>query len=173
MTTRLVFLASLLALGCGSSQARTSPVIASSDEHVDTGPPPCTLWENQDDPTRPPADVAAPPEHARRSISGLRWCVMRPGDGNARPTEHDRVTVHYTGWTTDGQMFDSSHTRGEPATFPVNALIPGWTEGLQRMTVGEVSRFWIPQSIAYGGQMGGPRGMLVFDVELIAILPSR
>ena len=96
--------------------------------------------------------------------------MLRPGDGNARPAASDRVTVHYTGWTTDGQMFDSSHTRGEPATFAVNALIPGWTEGLQLMTVGEVRRFWIPQSIAYGGAIGGPRGMLVFDVELIAIL---
>jgi peptidylprolyl isomerase len=128
------------------------------------------VYDPSADPTIAPADVARPPEHARRSISGLRWCVMRPGDGNARPRATDRVTVHYTGWTTDGEMFDSSHTRGEPATFPVNALIAGWTEGLQRMTVGEVTRFWIPQSIAYGGSMSGPRGMLVFDVELIAIL---
>ncbi len=170
MTTRVALLASILLAACGGSHPRTSPVIASSDVHEETAPPPCTLWENQASPTTPPADVAAPPEHTRRSISGLRWCVMRPGDGGAHPTAQDRVTVHYTGWTTDGEMFDSSHTRGEPATFQVNQLIPGWTEGLQRMTVGEVTRFWIPQSIAYGGQVGGPRGMLVFDVELIAIV---
>ncbi len=141
-----------------------------SDEHVATTPAPCTSWDPTADPTRAPADVAAPPERARRSLSGLRWCVLRPGDGNARPDLHDRVTVHYTGWTTDGQMFDSSHPRGEPTTFPVDALIPGWTEGLQLMSVGEVRRFWIPESLAYGHSRGGPRGMLVFDVELIAIV---
>jgi FKBP-type peptidyl-prolyl cis-trans isomerase len=168
---RLLFVSVLLA-ACGSSHARTSPVIASSDTHIESSTPaPCTVWENQDDPTRAPADVAAPPERARRTLSGLRWCVMRPGEGNAHPTVHDRVTVHYTGWTTDGEMFDSSHTRGEPSTFPVDGVIAGWTEGLQRMSVGEVSRFWIPQSLAYGGAIGGPRGMLVFDVELIAIAP--
>lgn len=174
MNRTILFFASVLALACGGARSTTTTTTAATDTTTaaaDAPPAPCTLWENQADPTTPPADVAAAPEHARRSISGLRWCVMRPGDGNARPTASDRVTVHYTGWTTDGEMFDSSHTRGEPATFPVNALIPGWTEGLQRMTVGEVTRFWIPQSIAYGGQVGGPRGMLVFDVELIAIVP--
>jgi hypothetical protein len=174
MRPALWVIVSCLVLGCGGSRPRTSPVIASSDDHIESSTPaPCSLWENQDDPTRPPRDVAAPPEHARRSLSGLRWCVLRPGDGNAHPSEDDRVTVHYTGWTTDGQMFDSSHTRddGAPATFPVNALIRGWTEGLQRMSVGEVTRFWIPESLAYAGQMGGPRGMLVFDVELVAIAP--
>src|SRR5690349_9201047 len=109
------------ALGCGAP-ARTSPVIASSDTHLDsTTPMPCSRWDNQADPTHAPADVAAPPERAFRSATGLRWCVLRGGQGNQRPSLHDHVTVHYTGWTTDGQMFDSSHTRGEAATFPVDA----------------------------------------------------
>jgi FKBP-type peptidyl-prolyl cis-trans isomerase len=79
------------------------------------------------------------------------------------------VTVHYTGWTTDGQMFDSSVDDGQPATFALNEVIPGWTEGLQLMVEGEQRRLWIPGSLAYGNQPGQPQGMLVFDVELIKI----
>ena len=79
------------------------------------------------------------------------------------------MTVHYTGWTTDGKMFDSSVARGQPATFPLNRVIAGWTEGVQLMVVGEKRRFWIPQKLAYGGAEGAPRGMLVFDVELLGI----
>jgi peptidylprolyl isomerase len=79
------------------------------------------------------------------------------------------VTVHYTGWTTDGKMFDSSVSRGQPATFPLNKVIAGWTEGVQLMVEGEKTRFWIPQNLAYQGQAGAPRGMLVFDVELLKI----
>lgn len=79
------------------------------------------------------------------------------------------MTVHYTGWTTDGKMFDSSIVRGKPATFGLDQVIRGWTEGVQLMVEGEKTRFWIPQRLAYEGQPGGPRGMLVFDIELIAI----
>ena len=74
--------------------------------------------------------------------------------------------MHYTGWTTDGKMFDSSVTRGEPATFPLGNVIKGWTEGLQLMATGEKTRFWIPQELAYKGE-SAPYGMLVFDVELL------
>jgi peptidylprolyl isomerase len=79
--------------------------------------------------------------------------------------------VHYTGWTTDGKMFDSSVARGEPATFPLNGVIKGWTEGVQLMVVGEKRRFWIPGNLAYDNspRPGAPKGMLVFDVELLAI----
>ena len=77
------------------------------------------------------------------------------------------VTVHYTGWTTDGKMFDSSYTRKAPSTFGVNRVIPGWGEGVQLMVVGEKRRFWIPESLAYKGMEGRPKGMLVFDVELM------
>jgi len=79
------------------------------------------------------------------------------------------VTVHYTGWTTDGQMFDSSVARGEPAQFGLDQVIPGWTEGLQLMVEGERRRFWIPARLAYEGQPGRPQGVLVFDIELIRI----
>ncbi len=80
------------------------------------------------------------------------------------------MEVHYTGWTTDGKMFDSSRTRGQPARFPLRAVIAGWTEGLQLMTVGEQRRLWIPEALAYKGVPGRPAGMLVFDVELLSIV---
>lgn len=119
-----------------------------------------------------PSDVAAPPADAQRTPSNLASKVLQPGNGGNHPTARDRVTVHYTGWTTDGQMFDSSQTRGEPATFPLNRVIAGWTEGVQLMTVGEKRRFWIPQELAYRGRPGAPAGMLVFDVELLGIQPA-
>jgi peptidylprolyl isomerase len=77
--------------------------------------------------------------------------------------------VHYSGWTTDGKMFDSSVVRGKPATFPLKEVIPGWTEGLQLMAEGEKARLWIPKELAYNDQPGRPAGMLVFDVELLKI----
>jgi peptidylprolyl isomerase len=79
------------------------------------------------------------------------------------------VTVHYTGWTTDGKMFDSSILRGKPMTMELSGVIPGWTEGVALMVEGELTRFWIPESLAYKGEAGSPKGMLVFDVELIRI----
>ena len=94
--------------------------------------------------------------------------VVTPGKGKAHPTGTSEVTVHYTGWTIDGKMFDSSVTRGEPSTFPLNQVIKGWTEGVQLMVEGEKTRFWIPEPLAYGGRRA-PFGLLVFDVELIKI----
>ncbi len=102
-------------------------------------------------------------------IPGLASKVLQPGTGTDHPAATSRVTVHYTGWTTDGKMFDSSVTRGQPATFALNQVIPGWTEGVQLMVVGEKRRFWIPGGLAYEGQQGAPQGMLVFDVELMEI----
>lgn len=116
-----------------------------------------------------PADVAAPPADAERTASGLASRVLTPGTGTEHPGASDRVTVHYTGWTTDGNSFDSSRTRGEPASFPLNNVIAGWTEGLQLMVPGESRRFWIPEELAYRGRPGRPAGMLVFDVELISM----
>lgn len=123
------------------------------------------------DPLAAPSDVAAPPASAERTASGLSSRVLRPGTGSTHPTERSRVTVHYTGWQTDGTRFDSSRERGEPATFPLGGVIAGWTEGLQLMVVGEERRFWIPAALAYGEnpRPGAPSGMLVFDVELISI----
>ena len=76
--------------------------------------------------------------------------------------------VHYTGWTTDGKMFDSSVARNEPASFGLDEVITGWTQGLQMMVEGEKRRFWIPAPLAYEGK-DGPQGLLVFDIELLKI----
>lgn len=119
-----------------------------------------------------PADVAAAPADAVKTESGLASKVLNAGTGDKKPTASDTVTVHYSGWTTDGKMFDSSVSRGEPTSFPLGGVIKGWTEGLQLMVVGEKRRFWIPEGLAYGPVVPGsgrPGGMLVFDVELIAI----
>jgi peptidylprolyl isomerase len=115
-----------------------------------------------------PPDVAAAPADAAKTRTGLASKVLAPGTGKTHPRATDRVTVHYTGWTTDGRMFDSSVARGEPATFPLDRVIAGWTEGLQLMVAGEKRRLWIPEQLAYKGQRD-PKGMLVFDVELIKI----
>ena len=116
-----------------------------------------------------PPDVSAPPSDATVSASGLATKVLEPGTGSQRPRANSRVKVHYSGWTTDGQMFDSSVARNEPISFGLNQVIAGWTEGVQLMVEGEKRRLWIPERLAYGGQRGAPQGMLVFDVELIKI----
>ena len=117
---------------------------------------------------QPPADVKAPPNDAKKTSSGLAYKVIQKGTGVKHPASTNSVTVHYTGWTTDGKMFDSSVARNTPATFPLNRVIAGWTEGVQLMVEGEKTRFWIPESLAYKGERA-PFGMLVFDVELIKI----
>jgi FKBP-type peptidyl-prolyl cis-trans isomerase len=119
-----------------------------------------------------PEDVAAAPKDATVTPSGLAYKVLTPGTNSQHPAATAKVTVHYSGWTADGKMFDSSVTRGEPATFPLNGVIDGWTEGVQLMVVGEKTRFWIPADLAYGEtprRPGAPSGMLVFDIELLAI----
>ena len=120
------------------------------------------------DPPAAPADVAAPPDDAQVSESGLASKVLQAGTGSAHPTASSTVRVHYSGWTTDGNLFDSSVARGEPIEFPLGRVIPGWTEGVQLMVVGEKRRFWIPEELAYKGAAGAPAGMLVFDVELLS-----
>ena len=119
-------------------------------------------------PTTPP-DVAAAPADAEVTKSGLASKVLQPGTGTVHPKATSTVQVHYSGWTTDGKMFDSSVVRGTPISFSLSEVIAGWTEGVQLMVVGEKRRFWIPQNLAYQGQPGAPAGMLVFDVELIRI----
>ncbi len=117
-------------------------------------------------PNRAPSDVKAPPADAKKTASGLSYKVLTKGTGARHPTSASQVTVHYTGWTTDGKMFDSSVVKGEPITFPLNGVIAGWTEGVQLMVEGEKTRFWIPQNLAYKGE-SPPYGMLVFEIELI------
>jgi peptidylprolyl isomerase len=118
-----------------------------------------------------PPDVAAPPADALRTPSGLASKVLQVGFSNMRPSAQSTVQVNYTGWTTDGKMFDTSTKTGAPAEFPVNQVIPGWTEGLQLMVVGEKRRFWIPGKLAYDNSPDPdtPKGMLVFDVELVSV----
>jgi FKBP-type peptidyl-prolyl cis-trans isomerase len=155
MRTRLVLL-SILALAtlsaCGAPSAHT-------------------LTPAEREALKPPPDVAAAPADATRTASGLAYRVLTPGTGSKHPEASDTVTVHYTGWTPDGRRFDSSIPRGEPTSFPLNAVIPGWTEGVQLMVVGEKTRFWIPGALAYGDtpREGVPTGPLVFDIELLAI----
>ncbi len=105
--------------------------------------------------------------------SGLKYTVVKEGKG-ARPSASDNVTVHYTGRLTDGTVFDSSVERGEPTSFPLNRVIPGWTEGLQLMQEGGVTVFYIPSELGYGemGTPGGPippNAPLIFEVELIKV----
>ena len=121
-----------------------------------------------DIPTHAPADVKAPPADAKKTTSGLAYTILQQGTGGRHPKATSEVTVHYTGWTTDGKMFDSSVVRGQPQTFTLDGVIPGWGEGLQLMFEGEKTRFWIPEKLAYEGKKA-PYGMLVFDVELIKI----
>ena len=103
--------------------------------------------------------------------SGLQYMVLKEGTG-AKPGPTDNVTVHYTGRLLDGTVFDSS-VDGEPATFPLNRVIPGWTEGLQLMSEGAKYRLFIPSELAYGENGAGdkilPNSTLIFDVELIKV----
>ncbi len=114
-----------------------------------------------------PSDVAAPPADASKTASGLVTKVITPGTGKGHPAKDDVVTVDYTGWTSDGKMFDSSVARGKPSTLLVSRVIPGFSEGIQLMVPGETRRLWVPESLAYKGQQGRPAGTLVFDVTLI------
>ena len=117
----------------------------------------------------PPPDVAAAPADAQRTPTNIAFKVLQPGAGTRHPRPNSQVTVHYTGWTTDGKTFDSSISKGQPATFGLDEVITGWTQGVQMMVEGEKRRFWIPGNLAYDGQPGRPQGMLVFDIELIRI----
>lgn len=111
-------------------------------------------------------------ENVKTTASGLQYVVVKEGTGT-QPTAEDEVTVHYTGKLVSGQVFDSSVNRGEPATFPLNRVIPGWTEGVQLMKEGAKYTFFIPSDLAYGpqGVPGAipPHSTLIFDVELIKV----
>lgn len=115
-----------------------------------------------------PRNVAAPPADAEKIRDGLWSVVLEPGSaGGEHPTRHGTVLVHYSGWTTDGELFDTTALRGEPASFQVDQVIKGWRYGLPEMVEGEKRRFWVDEKLAYKGE-DGPQGMLVFDIELLA-----
>ena len=184
-TLNALLTAALLALaGCGGGEDTSAPTAEEGAEAAraaaeasktaalkaaDGKKPGAAGGKAAREPIAAPEDVAAPPADAQKTESGLAWMVLTAGAGEERATPTDTVKVHYTGWTTDGKMFDSSVQRGRPASFPLNRVIAGWTEGLQLMAIGEKSRFWIPEALAYQGKPGKPAGMLVFDVELLEI----
>ncbi|MGA1666920.1 MAG: FKBP-type peptidyl-prolyl cis-trans isomerase [Bacteroidia bacterium] len=106
------------------------------------------------------------------TASGLQYEVIKMGNGD-KPLATDEVTVHYHGTTTNGEVFDSSKDRGEPATFPLNGVIAGWTEALQLMPKGSIFKLYLPSNLAYGERGAGekipPHAVLIFEVELLDI----
>jgi len=106
------------------------------------------------------------------TASGLQYKIIKEGQG-PKPTDTSTVSVNYNGTLLDGTVFDSSIERGQPAEFPLNRVIKGWTEGIKLMSVGSKYKFWIPSELAYGDNGAGgkikPGALLVFDVELLAI----
>ena len=122
-----------------------------------------------------PTAVAAATNSAdmTTTASGLKYQVLKQGTGTVSPKATDTVTVNYEGKLLNGTVFDSSIARGQPASFPLNAVIPGWTEGLQLMKVGDKFKFEIPASLAYGANSPSPtippNSPLIFEVELISI----
>ncbi|AOY89048.1 peptidylprolyl isomerase [Marinobacter salinus] len=113
-------------------------------------------------------------EDVETTESGLQYEVLEAGDGE-KPAATDTVEVHYTGELLSGEVFDSSRERGEPVTFALNQVIPGWTEGLQLMSEGARYKFYIPSELAYGpggNRAIGPNETLVFDVELLSVNPQ-
>ncbi|MDD4991560.1 MAG: FKBP-type peptidyl-prolyl cis-trans isomerase [Paludibacter sp.] len=115
-------------------------------------------------------------EGVKTTASGLQYQILTPAEG-PKPKATDSVTVHYQGFLLDGKKFDSSIDRGQPITFPLNQVIPGWTEGVQLMSVGSKYKFFVPYNLGYGEQ-GTPNGgpipgyaTLIFEVELLGIKP--
>ena len=147
---------------CWGAQAVTQKLPANST----------TIWElKMEEVFTAPEFVKAPADRLETTASGLAYEVIKPGAG-PKPTLRDVVEVHYTGWTLDGKLFDSSQLRGEPAKFPLGGVIKGWQEGLRLMGVGAVYRFTIPAELAYGEKPkrpGAPAGTLIFWVELLKI----
>jgi FKBP-type peptidyl-prolyl cis-trans isomerase len=152
-------------------------VTACNENHqsaADTSSPPIA---QETKPATPAANPAAPAATDNSQMittaSGLKYQVLKHGTGTVSPKPTDTVTVHYHGTLLNGTVFDSSVQRGTPASFPLNAVIPGWTEGLQLMKVGDKFRFEIPPNLAYGPNSPAPtippNSTLVFEVELLAI----
>jgi FKBP-type peptidyl-prolyl cis-trans isomerase len=124
------------------------------------------------EPPAVPPDVAKPPGDAQKTAKGTFYKVLKAGKGGPKAKVTDVVKVNYTGWTTDGRMFDSSVMRKEPGEFNLSgAIIAGWSDGIPNMSVGDKFRFWIPSELAYKAAPGKPQGMLVFDIELLEIKP--
>ncbi len=154
MTTRLsvTLAAALFLLGCDKG-TQTSPVALAG--------------------SNAPGAVPTPGNEMKTTPSGLKYQVMKQGTGAVSPKATDTVNVHYHGTLLNGTVFDSSVERGQPISFPLNRVIPGWTEGLQLMKVGDKFKFEIPPNLAYGPNSPSPKippnSTLVFEVELLGI----
>jgi hypothetical protein len=166
-----LMLAAAVLVGCTSNDGGTvSPTVK---------PAPPSLFGGGQQPAAPapgaplPTAPAPAPSGVQTTYSGLKYEVLRPGTG-ARPASYNRVKVHYHGYLPDGTVFDSSVQRGEPATFGLNQVIPGWREGIPLMQVGAKYRFTVPPHLAYGARGAppkiGPNQTLMFDVELFEVL---
>jgi len=157
----------LLLVGCGAPDA------APDEAPVETKVQELNSEVSEEparNPLDPPLDVAAVPSDATLLPSGLAYKVLTKAPEGARmASPMATVVAHYTGWTTNGERFDSSVERGEPAEFPLTHVIDGWKEGVGSMAEGEKRRLWIPEDLAYKGKEGFPSGMLVFEVELITV----
>lgn len=164
-----VLIVALFVWGCGGSApvedetpVETQTAALEEEQQVNTEP--------ERDPLEAPADVAAIPEDATVTASGLGYKVLQePNPEGRQASQLAKVKVHYTGWTTDGERFDSSVERGESLDIELTKVIEGWKEGVGEMKEGEKRRFWIPENLAYKGAEGFPAGMLVFEVELIQV----
>lgn len=170
----------LVSMGKGEKRRLWIPAeLASSGRPKRRGPPGPAVFDVElvgfvkvPDPIPVPEDVAAAPGDAKRTASGIAYKFLKRGKGKTHPTADSTVEVHYSGWTPDGKLFDSSVRRGKPTAFPLGSVIKGWTEGVQLLVVGDKARFWIPGALAYGdkpNEAGAPTGPLVFDIELLAI----
>lgn len=164
-----------LAFGCGQSAPE-----AGGDAPPDASSEPAAADVPQDEPmTAKDKGLAFLAENGKRAnivttASGLQYEVMASGTG-ATPSATDLVTTHYHGTFIDGRVFDSSVQRGQPAEFPVNGVIRGWTEALQLMQVGDKWKLYVPSDLAYGRQgVGdiGPDETLIFEVELLDVKSS-
>ena len=160
---KLALSALLFNIACNTKEAPPSPPPKA---------PPAAPAEDKSKIPAPP-DVAAAPADAEKTPTGLASRVLSKGTGTEHPAPQDVVKVHYTGWmAANGKMSDSSVVRGEPISFSLSQVIPGWTEGVQLMVQGEKRRLWIPGTLGYGDKdlgNGRPFGMLVFDIELLSI----
>ena len=159
----------LAATGCPKDDAPVETVPPSILDPDRAGPTPPPTRTEYDLTAREDVKIWPPPEKAYRTDSGLQFVVFKRGKNTKHPVSTTNVTVHYEGYTKDGNKFDSSVDRGEPTSFELNQVIPGWREGVKLMTVGDTFRFWIPEKDAYRGMPGKPQGLLVFDVELVAM----
>jgi len=143
--------------GCGQSPTGNATVTASTNSSSASSP----------------ATGTASAGEMHTTASGLKYWVLKRGQGTVSPKPTDVVRVHYHGTLLDGTVFDSSVQRGEPVSFPLNRVIPGWTEGLQLMKVGDKFKFEIPPNLAYGEHSPTPaippNSTLVFEVELLGI----